>query len=51
MKKHMEWHCMVRNSWLFFTSVDEEVPEACPIFATLDADMFPSSNVSLSYEA
>ena len=46
MKKHMEWHYIVINTCLYLTSVDEDVLEACPIFATLDADMFPSNNVS-----
>ena len=46
MKKHMEWHCIVINTCLYLPSVDEDVLEACPVFATLDADMFPSNNVS-----
>ena len=47
MKKCMEWHFMVINTWLYLSSVDEEVLEACQIFAALDSDIFPSNNVSL----
>ena len=42
MKRCMVWHCMVIYTWLYLTSVDEEVLEACQIFATLDGDIIPS---------
>ena len=37
---------MVKNTWLYLTSVDEDVLEACQIFATLDGDILPSNNAS-----
>ena len=45
----MLWHCMVIYTWLYLTNMDEEVLEACQIFATLDGDILPSNNVSFFY--
>ena len=41
----MVWHCMVIYTWLYLTSVDEEVLEARQSSGTLDGDIFPSINV------